>query len=547
MIRKKKKNFNLYVDDIDYMDGMEEFDEKLDYQADDKKNSDSEEVNEPEETAENQMQEEDAKASKKEKGASRKFFGKKKKNREQENVSHDDGMDGDAGEKKPISKKKIAVAVGAAVVVVGVIGWFIVGNLNSGDEGKAYVESVSTVTGLGSANGMNNRYTGEVEAQDSWKITLQSDMSVAKCYVEVGDQVKKGDKLFSYNTEELKLNKEKKDLEVETLQNEINQLNKDIKGYQEDLKNASASEKIELQTQILTAQTTIKKDEYSIKSGKEEIKTLEKNIKDATVKSKMDGVVKKINTSLGQASSDTETEMDDSSGDSSVYMTILAVGDYRIKGKISETNVWSLSEGTSMIVRSRVDETKTWRGTVSKINTDSTSESESSDASEMNYDMEGTGETASSYDFYVQLDDDDGLMMGQHVLLEQDNGQEEGKSGLWLPSAYVHIDGDNYYVWVANKRDRLELQKIEVGEYNEELEEYEILEGLDLDDYIACDGENLKENMKTEKVDNTGENDGYNEEGSSDDYIYQDDMSGEEYYEEDGYEEDTIIDDTITE
>ena len=25
---------------------------------------------------------------------------------------------------------------------------------------------------------MNNRYTGEVEAQDSWNITLESDLSV---------------------------------------------------------------------------------------------------------------------------------------------------------------------------------------------------------------------------------------------------------------------------------------------------------------------------------------------------------------------------------
>ena len=54
----------------------------------------------------------------------------------------------------------------------------MVKNINSGDEGKAYVESVRVVAGLGSANGINNRYTGEVEAQDSWKITLQSDMSV---------------------------------------------------------------------------------------------------------------------------------------------------------------------------------------------------------------------------------------------------------------------------------------------------------------------------------------------------------------------------------
>ena len=64
-------------------------------------------------------------------------------------------------------------------------------------EGKAYVESVREITGLGTAAGANNRYTGTVDAESSWKINLQSDMSVEKRYVNVGDQVKKGDKLLN--------------------------------------------------------------------------------------------------------------------------------------------------------------------------------------------------------------------------------------------------------------------------------------------------------------------------------------------------------------
>ena len=472
----------------------------------------------------------------------------------------------DEKESKKIPKKKLLILAGAAVIIIGAISYFMVKNINSGDEGKAYVESVRVVAGLGSANGINNRYTGEVEAQDSWKITLQSDMSVEKCFVSVGDEVKKGDKLFSYNTEELTLAKEKKELEVSTLENENTQLNKDIKSYQEDLKSASASEKIELQTQILTAQTTIKKNEYSIKSGKEEIKTLESNIKDATVKSKMDGVVKSINTSVGAGDGDdtdagdgddTDAGMsDEASADGSTYMTILAVGDYRIKGKISETNVWSIDEGDPVIVRSRVDDT-TWKGTISKVKTDSTSDetdSESTDSDMMDYgsDMSGS-ESASSYNFYVELNDDEGLMMGQHVFIELDYGQDEGKEGIWIPAAYVRVEGDNYYVWVANKRDRLEKKKIEVGEYNEDLDEYQILSGLDENDYIACDAENLKENMKTTKVDSEADSTGeYYEEETSDDELYDDeDYIDEDYSEEDLMDEDMdsqgLIDEGISE
>lgn len=446
-------------------------------------------------------------------------------------------------------KKKLAILGGAVVLAIGGIGWFMFSNLKSDDAGKAYVESVKEITGLGSSNGINNRYTGVVEPQDSWKISLQSELSVSKCFVEVGDEVKKGDKLFTYNTEELKLSKEKKELEVETLDNENTQLNKDIKTYQADLKSASASEKIELQTEILTAQTTIKKNEYSIKAGKKEIQKLKAKIKDATVTSKMDGVVKSINQSLGEGGSD-DSEVDDpamtgtGTDDGSTYMTILAVGDYRVKGTVSETNVWSLSEGDSVIVRSRVDDT-TWKGTINKINTDATADNGDAAAAEetdFEYtDEGGSGENASTYNFYVELDSDDGLMMGQHVFLEQDNGQDEEREGLWLPSAYIHADGEDYYVWAANGRDRLTLKKITVGEYNEDLDEYEVLKGVELSDYIAFDADNLKENMKTTKV--------VPEEENSEDYLEpetSDDDVSDDFGDDGEMSEDDLVDEELT-
>ena len=392
-------------------------------------------------------------------------------------------------------------------------------------EGKAYVESVREITGLGTAAGANNRYTGTVDAESSWKINLQSDMSVEKRYVNVGDQVKKGDKLFKYNTQELKLSKEKKELEQETLQNEINQLTKDISSYQSDLKSASATEKIQLQTQILTAQTTIKKDQYTIKTNKETIKTLEKNIKDATVKSKMNGLVKKINSSLesssssGDDSSDDGSDSGDGSSDDSTYMTILAVGNYRIKGKVSETNVNSLNEGDPVIVRSRVDDSQTWKGTISSIKTDATADDSTESSDEMAYDDSSdgsTGETASKYNFYVKLDDDNGLMMGQHVLVEPDNGQDEKKDGMWLPAAYIKKSNGKYYVWL-DSHNKLKLQEIKVGEYDENLDEYEVKSGLKTTDYIACDDSTLKEGMRVTRVAPEDSTSDYGEEQTSDD------------------------------
>ena len=510
--RKKKKEINLYEDDMGYIEDDSNFDE-------DEYDKELEELQEEEKPEKKRGFFHRKKKEEEKSGGTEKLEGTKEE--EESLLSDDDAIILQEPEKKKFSKKKLALICGTAAVIVIAVVFFVIRNIGGTSEGKAYVESVREITGLGTAGGANNRYTGTVDAEKSWKITLQSDLSVEKRYVNVGDQVKKGDKLFKYNTQELKLSKEKKELEQETLQNEITQL---TKSYQSDLKSASASEKIQLQTQILTAQTTIKKDQYTIKSNKESIKLLEKNIKDATVKSKMNGLVKKVNASLETSSSDDSSDdgsdSGDGSSDDSSYMTILAVGNYRIKGTVSETNVWSLNEGDPVIVRSRVDNSQTWKGTISSIKTDTTADDTSDSSSDYSDgytdDESSTGETASKYNFYVKLDNDKDLMMGQHVLIEQDNGQDEQKEGMWLPSAYIKKNNNKYYVWL-DSHNKLKLHEIQVGEYDENLDEYEVKSGLKTSDYIACDDSTLKEGMKVTKVSPEDNTSGYGDEQENDD------------------------------
>ena len=211
--RRKKKEINLYEDDMGYIEedgdfSEEEYDKELDeLQEDEKpekrkrrfwhrKKEDTPEEAQTEELAEEHHDEDSF-------------------------LSDEDAIILQEPEKKKFSKKKLALICGTAAVIVIAVVFFVIRNMGGTSEGKAYVESVREITGLGTAAGANNRYTGTVDAESSWKINLQSDMSVEKRYVNVGDQVKKGDKLFKYNTQELKLSKEKKELEQETLQNEL--------------------------------------------------------------------------------------------------------------------------------------------------------------------------------------------------------------------------------------------------------------------------------------------------------------------------------------
>lgn len=453
------------------------------------------------------------------------FFGRKKKKKEEaaatkewddDNINTDsfedestdqerleDGTDGgDKKEKKRFSlrtlsrKKKLALCLG--VVIVAALGIYtIIFGLPGGSSGtKIYVEKVSDIMDLGSGTGGQNRYAGVVESQKTWNIKQNSDKTVKEIYVKEGDSVKVGDKLFAYDNDEAKLNLEQAQLELERMQNEIKSGEAEIANLEKEKKSASGSEKLEYTIQIQSQKATNKKTEYEIKSQQAKIKSLEKATKNSVVKSEMEGVVKKINQSAtGSDSSSGVDDMSDSSDDS-IFMSILATGDYRIKAMVNEQNKFTIEEGKAVIVHSRVDSEASWKGTISKLDTENPEESSSSDY----YDSEDSSDdttTSSKYPFYIKLDSSEGLVLGQHVYIEPDEGQDEEKEGVWLDSYYIVQDDKDSFVWAESHTKRLEKRKVTLGEYDENLDQYQITDGLAEDDYIAFPMDSLKEGMKT--------------------------------------------------
>ena len=118
-------------------------------------------------------------------------------------------------------------------------------------------------------------------------------------------------------------------------------------------------------------------------------------------------------------------------------------------------------------------------------------------------------------------------MLGQHVYIEADEGQDEEKIGIWLNDYFiVDADTDNPYVWVAGDNNKLEKRSVVLGQYDENLAEYEIADGLTEKDKIAFPTETLKEGMSviegttdqtTAAMYDTGDDADY-EDGSEADY-----------------------------
>ena len=374
-------------------------------------------------------------------------------------------------------KKKIILAVVIIVAIAAVsVGFFLKGKLgkSSGGGDAAYVESVQSLVN-GSNGGGQNRYMGVVESQDTWDVNLTSDQTVKEIFVSVGDEVQEGTPLFEYKTDDLSLQIAQAKLELETIANQITDYNNQIKTLTAEKNTASKDEQFNYTVQIQSLQTSIKQSEFEQQSKKLEIQKMEDTMSQSTVSSKINGIVKSIN----------ENESTDEHGNQQPFMSILTVGDYRVKGTVNETNVYSLSEGQSVILRSRVDETKTW------------TENKQANNNNMSYDGSNSDNQSSKYPFYVKLDSADGLMLGQHLYVELDEGQMDEKEGIWLYSGYIVQDEDTPYVWADNGNGKLEKRTVELGKYDEGMDLYEITSGLELTDYIAWPVSGFRIGLKT--------------------------------------------------
>ncbi|MBS6510505.1 MAG: efflux RND transporter periplasmic adaptor subunit, partial [Clostridiales bacterium] len=103
--------------------------------------------------------------------------------------------------------------------------------------------------------------------------------------------------------------------------------------------------------------------------------------------------------------------------------------------------------------------------------------------------------SASKYPFYVELESSENLLMGQHVYIEPDLGQGAQKEGIWLPSAYLMMEEEKAFVYAANTWGKIEKRSVELGEYDETADSYEILKGVDLEDRIAFPEDFIKAGM----------------------------------------------------
>lgn len=366
--------------------------------------------------------------------------------------------------------RKMILALGLAVSLAAGCG-------GQSDE-VAYVESVGMICGIGPV-GLSDTFAGVVTPQSETDIQKSGEEAVSELFVSVGEEVAADQILFTYDSDQVQMNLEKAKLELEQMRNTISVKQKEKATLEKEKANAGSDMQLQYTLEIQEADATILETQYNISAKEKEIEKMNQTLASLEVKSPVNGIVQSIN----------ENGETDNYGNPLPYITIVETGAYKIKGYVNESNAAALTEGMSVLVHSRVDDS-TWKGTVSNIDWSNPVKQEN-----MYYDEDDTV-SSSKYAFYVELEEDENLMMGQHVYLEMNYGEEtESAFEVQLPAYYLNDADSDPWVWAQGKNNKLEKREVVLGEYMEDMETYVIEDGLDAEDYIAFPDDMLTEGM----------------------------------------------------
>ena len=335
---------------------------------------------------------------------------------------------------------------------------------------KVYVQSVETLMSMGGI-APGDRFGGVVVSENVAEVQKDSDKAVKELLVKEGEDVKEGQELFSYDTDELQLALDKKKLELDQLKASIANYKAQITSLKNERVGLTGTAKLQYTIEIQSTEIDLKEAELNLSGKEAEVQRAEDLLANSTVVSPVEGRIQTI--------SENGT---DNYGNPLPYITIQQKGSYRVKGVLNELQRGGLMEGVRMTIFSRTNAQEVWSGTINLV--DYENPYQGSDMDRYYGTSSDEMSSSSKYPFYVELDDTEGLILGQHVYMELET-EESDSEAVGISGAFVCYNEDgSAYVW-AEKNGKLEKRTVTLGEYDYMQDKQEILEGLSVEDYIA--------------------------------------------------------------
>ncbi|WP_163183163.1 efflux RND transporter periplasmic adaptor subunit [Neobacillus sedimentimangrovi] len=306
---------------------------------------------------------------------------------------------------------------------------------------------------------------------------------VKEIFVQEGQEITKGQKLFSYDDSELSFEMKQLEIDKKTSQMRSEQVNEKMNSLRKEINKAKEAEKnnqnAELNAQLkettknLEAQLKdLEFEKESMELEKEKIKLQEEQLhkkqNDLIVYSNTAGIVQKV-AKDGEQSFSSTTE-----GQGNPIVQIVSKEPYQIQGQLSELQKGQIVPNQPIKVTSKAVADKSWTGKIIEV-------SEYPLAQELVQSAAGAdgSQNISYYNFKGILDSQEGLSPGYHVTIQV---IQSAKTRMSIPRSCIKEDEDSQFVYVLDE-NKLRKQQVTTG--IEDGKWTEILTGLKVGDKVV--------------------------------------------------------------
>ncbi|MFH7820111.1 efflux RND transporter periplasmic adaptor subunit [Neobacillus thermocopriae] len=306
---------------------------------------------------------------------------------------------------------------------------------------------------------------------------------VVEIFVQEGQEITKGQKLFSYDDSELSFEMKQLEIDKKTSQMRYEQVNEKMNSLRKEIKKAKEAEKnnqnAELNAQLkettknLEAQLKdLEFEKESMELEKEKFKLQEEQLhkkqNNLIVYSNTAGIVQKV------AKDDKQSLSSTMEGQGNPIVQIVSKEPYQIQGQLSELQKAQILPNQPIKVTSKAVADKTWTGKIIEV-------SEYPLAQELVQSAVGAdgSQNISYYNFKGVLDSQEGLSPGYHVTIQV---IQSAKTRMSIPRSCIKEDGDSQFVYVLDE-NKLRKQQVTTG--IEDGKWTEILTGLKVGDKVV--------------------------------------------------------------
>ncbi|MFB5166096.1 efflux RND transporter periplasmic adaptor subunit [Parageobacillus toebii] len=359
-------------------------------------------------------------------------------------------------------KKWIITGVIILIMLLAVINIIILQSKNSDTAGWKFT-SVTERT-------LNNKKLISGQVMPASIESLYVDPSKGKVkdiFVKEGDEVQKGQKLFSYESAELDLQEKQADMDQQITSIRYDQTKNKIKSLKKDIQKAKDANSPEtvlkpLEEQLQELETTKKIIEIEMEKNKLQKQQIQKKKNELIVYSSIAGIVLKLDKDAVQSSSGLGTG-------AKVFIQIASKGPFQVQGTLNELQKAQIQPGQTVTVISKAVPNKTWKGKITEVSEYPT---EDKAVEGLTAAIGQDTKTISYYSYKASLESQDGLSPGYHVFLQVNLMSKKMQV---IPRSSVIDQGKSSYVYVLDG-GKLKRQDVTTGLSDGEW--IEVLEGL---------------------------------------------------------------------